>query len=82
MALPSPYRQLPLAIPASASDHADPLALARIALAAADHAADSTERHRATVGLAMQLVALAHARGRHPVPKPGQGAPGPASTRP
>ena len=59
------YRQLPLPFPAL--DRADPLAAARVALAAADHA-----DRRATTALAAQLATVARARGRNPIAKPGR----------
>jgi hypothetical protein len=77
MANPSPYRQLPLALPTLAPDRSPALAAARIALAAADRAADSGERQRVTAVLAAQLAGVARARGRRSVPKPGHRVPFP-----
>jgi hypothetical protein len=78
MANPSPYRQLPLALPAPAPDRSPVLTAARAALATADRAADPADRHRATAALAARLAGVAQARGRRPVPKPGCRAPVPA----
>jgi hypothetical protein len=73
MPRPSPYRQLPLVFAAPAPDRPGVLAAARAALATADHAADRTDRRRATAALAAHLAGVAHARGRRPVRKPGHG---------
>jgi hypothetical protein len=74
MAIPSPDRQLPLALPTPAPDRSAVLSAARAALATADDAADPADRRHATAALAIQLVGVAHARGRRPMPKPGHGA--------
>ncbi len=48
-----------------------PLTGARIPLAAADHAADRDEQHRAHTDLAAYLEPIARVHGHVPVPKPG-----------
>ncbi|MDP9355163.1 MAG: hypothetical protein M3R02_07745, partial [Chloroflexota bacterium] len=47
---------------------------ARIPLSAADHAADCDQLHAAHADLSAHLESLARARGRSPVPKPGNEA--------
>ena len=69
MSTPPRYRQLTL-FPAGAADRPDPLAAARVALAAVDHATRRGEARQATAQLAVDLTALARARGRTPIPKP------------
>jgi hypothetical protein len=78
MAIPSPYRQLPLALPTPAPDRSPALTAARAALATADHAADALDRRRATAALAAELASVARVRGRRPAPKSGHRASFPA----
>jgi len=68
MSTPPRYRQLTL-FP-TVADRPDPLAAARAALSATDHATRRGEARQATAQLAVDLTALARARGRTPIPKP------------